>query len=124
MASRAQLWKNIKDGFHFDHESMFDILIQDDFFPTTDVTRNLFLIAINLIDSKFYRYKYFVFEHLTVPQKMTIKYMVRYFNKKMQDLDFEPDDHFGNLKTRKEQNLTHQQGALLVYKWLWTLYCL
>ena len=124
MSSCTQLWKNIKDGFQIDQETIFDNLIHDDFFPTTDVTRDLFMIAINLIDSKFYRYTYFVFEDLTFPQKMTIKYMVRYFKKKMHDLDFDPDFQFGNLTTRKEQNLTHQQGALLVYKWLWTLYCL
>lgn len=117
-----EIWKWIKYGI-VDHEPAFKKLIEDGFFPIEDVTEKLFGIAVMLIDSKFYHYKFKYFGNLTSSQKMTIKYMVRFFEKKMCELEFEPDDAYGCRKTRQEEGMTNARGALLVYGWLWNKYC-
>ena len=102
----------------FEYESIFFLLIENNFFPKTDYSEKLFLCAITLIDSEFYNYKCKIFEHFSLSEKLTLKYLVRYFKYKLTELDFEPDDSLGSRKQRLEHGWTNQRGAFMTYSWL------
>ena len=68
-------------------EAEISYFIKEDFVPKHEVTSATFHVAVNMIDSKFYKYEYKEF-YVNREETFMIKYLMRYLQMKLENKSF------------------------------------